>query len=239
MTFCFGHEIPRPDKLTDWACLDFSSCIYTCTFTPSSQIKCSLDSAAEEDIVMLTSSGVSTVPPGSWWVLHQRCGPLPDLSCLVWPCLSSHHTPVRTADSVPLALFIFIQATFHPADAFSHRPNPPLFSLRGTAVLVLFVFCICFLLACVMYLYVTREQVRLQQRLLAWFTFSSISQHLGTLSLSALTPECRTPATPDNYCLQFCLQRSVPPMSCSSQFLSPSVSLAASPFRSAPFSAFS
>ncbi|XP_075877593.1 adenylate cyclase type 1-like isoform X2 [Nelusetta ayraudi] len=29
---------------------------------------------------------------------------------------------------------------------------------QGTAVLVLFVFCICFLLACVMYLYVTREQ---------------------------------------------------------------------------------
>lgn len=49
------------------------------------------------------------VPPGSWWVLHQCSGPLSDPSCLVWPCLSSHHTTVCTADSavVPSSLCCF------------------------------------------------------------------------------------------------------------------------------------
>lgn len=35
----------------------------------------------------------------------------------------------------------------------------PLFPLRGTAVLVLLIFCICFLVACIMYLHITRVQV--------------------------------------------------------------------------------
>lgn len=49
------------------------------------------------------------VPPGAWWVLHQRSGPLPDPSCFVWPCLSSHHTTVCTENASvgPFFLFIF------------------------------------------------------------------------------------------------------------------------------------
>lgn len=77
----------------------------------------------EEGAVMMTSSGVFTVPPGSWRVLHQRRGPLPHLSCLVWPCLSSHHTAVRTAHSVPPALFIVLRVTLHHAEAFFRSPN--------------------------------------------------------------------------------------------------------------------
>lgn len=58
-------------------------------------------------------------------------------------------------------LFLFI-SLFHsllfslinPSIFLSH-----VFPLRGTAVLVLLVFCICFLVACIMYLHITRVQV--------------------------------------------------------------------------------
>lgn len=48
------------------------------------------------------------VPPGAWWVLHQRSGPLPDPSCFVWPCLSSHHTTVCTKNASVGPFFVFL-----------------------------------------------------------------------------------------------------------------------------------
>lgn len=108
----------------------------------------------------------TVVPPGSWWILHQRSGPLSDPSCLVWPCLSSHHTTVCKADSVVLLSVAFSLSIFLPNPAIFFSP---FFPLRGTVVLVLLVFCICFLVACIMYLHITRVQVNAA----AFFSFLS------------------------------------------------------------------
>lgn len=61
-----------------------------------------------------------------------------------------------------LFLFISLPLFISGNDSFSLTPPSfllPLLLLRGTAVLVLLVFCICFLVACIMYLHITRVQV--------------------------------------------------------------------------------
>lgn len=102
----------------------------------------------KEDTGVLTSSGVSTVPPGSWWVLYERCGPLPDLSCLVWPCLSSHHTTVRTADSVHfLSFFRWLSITLMlstiPLTCLSFHSGEQLYSYSSCSA-----YASCWLVSC-------------------------------------------------------------------------------------------
>lgn len=96
--------------------------------------------------------------------------------------------------------------TLHNTGAFFHSSNGPLLSFRGTAVLVLFVFCICFLLACVMYLYVTREQVW-WQTLLLLFTFRSI---LYSAPLVRVTSTSSRATSDDYWRLPCCLQCTPP-----------------------------
>lgn len=61
-----------------------------------------------------------------------------------------------------LLLFTLLSLFIPEMDSFSLTPPSFLLPLRlprGTAVLVLLVFCICFLVACIMYLHITRMQV--------------------------------------------------------------------------------
>lgn len=119
------------------------------------------------DVCFSLLSGVwdYTVPPGSWWVLHQRSGPLSDPSCLVWPCLSSHDTPVRTADSVPLCS-ISVSLCISLNDSVEHILTDP-------SVLILSLFftppgahrCLCF--------------------------SSSASVFSSLVSCTCISPECR------------------------------------------------
>ena len=124
--------------------------------TRSYHLTCSLLSRSTTRFLMSTS-------PAQWSSLWSL------LPCLALSIFSSYHSmysrfPSSSSSSLLLCISPFISLIDSLTYSCLFFTNSAiflslLFPLRGTVVLVLLVFCICFLIACIMYLHITRVQV--------------------------------------------------------------------------------